>query len=78
MGAMGWYGFIPKAEIVQGAKNEVEFIIAVSFDVAFSDTVFRKITLKDGPGFHALYCLSHLIARDPATKSKNRPYSKEL
>jgi hypothetical protein len=47
----GWYGFVPKEEIVHGAKNKVEFIVAVSFDVPFPETVFRKIQLKAGPSF---------------------------
>jgi len=51
MDTKGWYGFVPKEEILDGAKNEVEFIIAVSFDVAFPEIVFRKIHLKAGAGF---------------------------
>ncbi len=47
----GWYGFVPKEEVVDGAKNEVEFIISVSFDVPFPENVFRKIKLKAGPSF---------------------------
>ncbi len=47
----GWYGFVPKEAVVDGAKNEVEFIIAVSFDVQFPGNVFRKIKLKQGPDF---------------------------
>ncbi|MDO9528349.1 MAG: PD-(D/E)XK nuclease family protein [Syntrophales bacterium] len=51
LGAKGWYGFVPKEEVVHGAKNEVEFIVAVSFDVQFPENVFREIQLKAGPGF---------------------------
>lgn len=47
----GWYGFIPKGEIIHGAKNEVEFIVAVSFNVRFPENTFRKIQLKAGKGF---------------------------
>lgn len=47
----GWYGFVPKEEIANGAKNEVEFIIAVSFDVPFPENVFRNIQLRAGPSF---------------------------
>jgi hypothetical protein len=47
----GWYGFVPKEEVFQGAKNEVEFIVGVSFDVRFPENVFRKIQLKAGPSF---------------------------
>lgn len=47
----GWYGFVPKEEVVRGARNEVEFIVAVSFDVTFPENVIREIQLKSGPNF---------------------------
>lgn len=47
----GWYGFVPKEEVVRGARNEVEFIVAVSFDVTFPENVIREIQLKRGPNF---------------------------
>jgi hypothetical protein len=51
LGVRGWFGFVPKKEVVDGAKNEVEFIIATSFEVPFQESVFRQIQLKAGPGF---------------------------
>jgi hypothetical protein len=47
----GWFGFVPRNEVVHGAKNEVEFIIATSSEVPFQESVFRQIQLKAGPGF---------------------------
>jgi hypothetical protein len=51
LGVRGWFGFVPKKEVVHGAKNEVEFITATSFEVPFQESVFRQIQLKAGPGF---------------------------
>lgn len=47
----GWYGFVSKKEIIQGAKNNAEFIIAVPFEVPLPKKFFREIQLKDGPKF---------------------------
>lgn len=51
LNTMGWYGFVPKDEVVHGARNEVEFIVAVSFNVTFSENIFREIKLKRGSNF---------------------------
>lgn len=51
LGTRGWYGFVPKSQVLNGAKNEVEFIIAVSFEVPFKEGVFREVQLKSGANF---------------------------
>lgn len=50
-GTRGWYGFVPKAELSQGARNEAELIIATSFDVPFQDPPFHQVELVVGPRF---------------------------
>jgi len=50
-GRSGWYGFVPKKELVKGAKHEVEFIVATSFPVTLSEQDFREVVLKAGAGF---------------------------
>lgn len=51
LGTNGWYGFVPKGEVLHNVRNEVEFIIAVSFEVPFKEEAFREIQLKSGPTF---------------------------
>lgn len=45
----GWYGFVAKSLVKQGAANPAELIIATSFNVAFSEPRFRPVEVI--PGF---------------------------
>lgn len=55
----GWFGFVPEEEVIHGAKNGVEFIIAASFPVPFEEPILRRVELEAGPGFlgtKEIYC----------------------